>query len=52
MSGGKTKPEDIFPSIKQLKDAELEAEKTLKSFKRSPFYSHMQASYKDVGKDI
>ena len=52
MAGSKSKPEDIFPSIAQLKDAELEQEKTLKSFKKSPFFSKMQIAYKDVGKEI
>jgi hypothetical protein len=52
MSGSKTKPEDIFPSIAQLRQSEIEAEKAARSFKKSPFFTQMKKVYKEVGKEI
>ena len=53
MAGNKTKAEDIFPSIKQLKQAEEHSNaQVARSFKASPFYTKMQEAHAKAGKKI
>ena len=53
MAGSKNKPEEIFPSIAQLKKAEQAAQGAVaSSFKASPFFTKMQAAYNKAGKNI
>ena len=55
MAGGKTKPEEIFPSIRQLKEQEEvnrdDAKDAARSFKASPFAALLTKNMKVEGLD-